>query len=555
MSSARLTPAPDVHPDPPPATATAQVSVVLIAYDDVRNVRRAVASALHQGPAVAEVVAVDDASRDGTGAVLDALARTEPRLRVLHRTVNSGGCGTPRNEGLRAATGRYVMFLDSDDVLPPGAVDTLLTAALRAGAPVAAGACVRRELPSLREVRWQPELYTRRRTLRSPEARPRLVRDTLCVNKLYDRRFLTGHDVRFPEGRYVYEDFVFTARVLAAAPRIALVPETVYVWQVRRDAARPSLSLDRDAVTNWQARLRAHRACVDILREAGRTRLAHAARTKFLDHDLRMYAVELPARDERHRREWWRLTRAHLAGFEAAELAAARAPARWVARVVLACDTPVDLERLAELAARPARLLPPYAQAAGRAVWSAELPGVELDGILTKPVTRLPVTVEAEPVLGRRAELRLHVHDLYGRLAGAGPVGVDLALRRQSAHRSGPVHTAALSPAPGGGWSARVRLDLAALAATAPRGRPQSWALAATVRCADGSRVRVALRPAGPGLRRTLVVTRRGLLLCRPYRTTGGALSLRVARGATGAAGIAVRRARRAVSGALARRR
>ncbi len=111
------------------------------------------------------------------------------------------------------------MFLDSDDVLPPGAAAALLAAAERHGAQVASGLCVRRELPSGREVPWQPELYAKARLVARPELRTRLVHDTLCVNKLYRTDFLREHGIRFPEGRFVYEDFVFTARVLAAGPR------------------------------------------------------------------------------------------------------------------------------------------------------------------------------------------------------------------------------------------------------------------------------------------------------------------------------------------------
>ena len=399
------------------------VCVIVIGYDDVRHVGDAVRSALDQGPDVTEVVAVDDASTDGTAAVLDELAVREPRLRVLHRTANSGGCGTPRNDGLRAAAAPYVMFLDSDDVLPPGAVPALLAAARRHGSQVTAGACVRRELPDGGESRWQRALYIREAVYATPEERPRLVRDTLCVNKLYDREFLRRHDVTFPDGRFRYEDFPFTARVLAAAPRIALIPDTVYVWHVRRRAAGLSLSLDRD-VANWRGRLAAHRAAVEVLRAAGADRLAHAAQAKFLDHDLRLYLRELPTHDAPHRRAWWQAARGLLAGYSEQELRAARPPARWLARVVLAAPEPppdaAELHRLAQLASRPARLLPPYAtDAAGRPVWSAALPQAVLDGLGQRPRQGLPVAVDGVWSAGPlgRDTLRLRVHEIYGQLA------------------------------------------------------------------------------------------------------------------------------------------
>jgi glycosyltransferase involved in cell wall biosynthesis len=72
------------------------------------------------GPAI-EVIAVDDASPDGSGRILDARAGLDPRLTVVHLARNAGP-GNARNIGLARATGRYVWFVDGDDVLPVGAL-------------------------------------------------------------------------------------------------------------------------------------------------------------------------------------------------------------------------------------------------------------------------------------------------------------------------------------------------------------------------------------------------------------------------------------------------
>ncbi|MEV5795756.1 glycosyltransferase [Streptomyces sp. NPDC052192] len=524
------------------------VTVVVIAYNDAAHVRDAVASALDQGSTVHEVIAVDDASTDATGALLDAAATRDPRLRVHHRTANSGGCGTPRNDGLRLATGRWVMFLDSDDVLPAGAATTLLDAARTSGAQVAAGGCVRRELPLGREVRWQPALYREARTYASPTAEPRLVRDTLCVGKLYDRAFLQNHGVEFPDGRFLYEDFVFTARLLAAGPRLTLLPDTVYVWHVRRDSGVPSLSLDRREIANWQARLEAHRRVAAILQAAGREELVSAAHTKFVDHDIRMYLRELHTHDAKYQQRWWQLTREYLAGFPAHAVDAARAPARWCARVILASEAPVDLQRLIELATRPGRLLPPYAVMDGQAVWSRALPQVALDDILTKPVGRLPVTVTAEVRPGRRTRLQLRVDDLYGRLAEARPVTLELEVASRTAPDRPLTHARApLGKAPGGdAWTAELELDIRQLAApNGGHGHPEAWDLAVVVHCSDGTRARAAPRPGVRQLRRTVVPTWHGLLLLQPYCTTGGALAFRTDRGLDGVTRLLARRVRR----------
>ncbi|WP_338897969.1 glycosyltransferase family 2 protein [Streptomyces sp. TG1A-60] len=526
------------------ALQQAQVSVVVIGYDDAAHVADAVRSALAQGPAVREVIAVDDGSADGSGDLLERLAEEEPRLKVIRRHTNSGGCGTPRNAGLDAATSPYVMFLDSDDALPPGAVDALLGAALEHDAPVASGLCVRRELPSDRETPWQPELYARRTLVAHPSRHVRLVHDTLCVNKLYRTAFLRERSIRFPEGRFPYEDFVFVARVLAAGPRVALVPAPVYVWHVRRSAARLSISLDRSGITNWRARIEADRLSYDILLGAGEKLLARATRTRFLDHSLRMYARELDLRGAEYRHEWWAVTRAYLATFDEGDFTPAPAPGRVVARVILAAEEPRDLARLKEIAARPARLNPPYARGGdGTPVWSADLPQVELEHLLVRPVHLLPAAVDAElRPRARGTVLRLRLHELYGRMAEAGPEAVQVDFTERDCGRVGFTRAAALVAEPEfDSWTAEVPLDLGGLGSG-------TWDLRLRLRFTDGtSRETTAHAVAGAGLlrRSALPSTRHGVLLVQPYATHAGALAVRLAPGWRGLTDVARRRLKR----------
>ncbi|MER6030566.1 glycosyltransferase family 2 protein [Streptomyces sp. NPDC001851] len=537
-------PDPPVRPDTAEPVSAPQVGVVVIGYNDRAHLADAVRSALAQGPAVAEVVAVDDCSTDGSAELLDRLAADEPRLRVVRRRENSGGCGSPRNTGIDAVTTPYVMFLDSDDVLPSGAVDALLTAAVEAHAEVASGLCVRRELPSGREQPWQAPLYTAHTTLARPTQRPHLVHDTLCVNKLYRTDFLREHGIRFPEGRFLYEDIVFTARVLAAGPRMALVPDLVYVWHVRRSAERLSLSLDRDHIDNWHARVEACAQAYDILLSAGQKELARAARAKFLDHEVRMYVRELGLRDAHYQRAWWAHTREYLTHYEAPDWELnPTAAGRVLARVVLESPEPRDLPRLRELAARPARLLPPYARTPdGVPVWSADLPQVTLAPYLTGPVAALPLAVDAALRPRARASLLgLRLHELYGRVAEAGPREVDVEWVSRDDERTRGRTTVPLAPLGTDGWSAKLTVDLAALGAG-------TWDLRLTVRFADGTQREVtahALAGAGRLRRRAVPSARHGVLLVQPYATHSGALAVRVATGVRGVAQVLRSRLRR----------
>lgn len=96
------------------------LSIVLPVHGVRQYLDECLDSVLPPGAEV-QVIAVDDASPDGCGELLDQRAAADPRLRVIHAE-RSGGPGSARNAGLALASGAYVWFVDGDDVLPPGAV-------------------------------------------------------------------------------------------------------------------------------------------------------------------------------------------------------------------------------------------------------------------------------------------------------------------------------------------------------------------------------------------------------------------------------------------------
>lgn len=91
------------------------VSVVMPAWNALEFIGAAMQSVLSQSYRDLELIVVDDGSTDGDYA---ALARLDPRVRVLQ--VARGGVGRARNLGIRHARGRYIAFLDADDLWVPG---------------------------------------------------------------------------------------------------------------------------------------------------------------------------------------------------------------------------------------------------------------------------------------------------------------------------------------------------------------------------------------------------------------------------------------------------
>jgi len=210
------------------------ISVIIPVHNVEQYLRDCLDSVLGQPVGSIEVIAVDDASADGSGALLDDRAASDPRLRVVHLESNAGQ-GHARNTGLAMASGEYVWFVDGDDRLEDGAL-----AAVEARLTAPGGR------PDVLLIDWVSR-YPDGRTEPSPGrgllARvpaegctlaqlPRLIDLTMTSwSKLLRRGFLDKLGVTFAAG--VHEDILVTCAALLAADSIAAVDQVCYGY--RRD--------------------------------------------------------------------------------------------------------------------------------------------------------------------------------------------------------------------------------------------------------------------------------------------------------------------------------
>ena len=109
-----------------------EVSVIVPCYNVERFVETCVNSITSQETTHSfEVVCIDDGSTDATGSILDTIATAEAPVRVVHQS-NRGFSGA-RNAGIAEARGASLMFVDSDDLMLPGAIETLCNAYAEGG--------------------------------------------------------------------------------------------------------------------------------------------------------------------------------------------------------------------------------------------------------------------------------------------------------------------------------------------------------------------------------------------------------------------------------------
>lgn len=113
------------------------ISIIIPVYNVASYLVKCLDSCFSQNNEDLEVLAIDDGSCDGSGHILDNYALRESRLRVFHQ--KNAGVVTARNRGIAEAKGDWLMFVDSDDYLPAGAVDCLIHEAIRMDADIVVG--------------------------------------------------------------------------------------------------------------------------------------------------------------------------------------------------------------------------------------------------------------------------------------------------------------------------------------------------------------------------------------------------------------------------------
>ncbi|MFI7296274.1 glycosyltransferase family 2 protein [Streptomyces sp. NPDC050121] len=241
-----------------------KVSVIVPVHNPGPAIETCIASLLRQSlpPDAYEVIFVDDGSTDATPARLDALAAEDPRVRVIHQE-NSGWAGKPRNVGIDASRGEYVMFVDDDDHLGDEALERMYAYGVAHDADIVVGkmAGQGRAVPV--------ELFRTNRPHACVEDTPLI--DSLTPHKMFRRAFLDRTGLRFPEGRRRLEDHVFVTEAYLRAGNVSVLSDYVCYYHVRRDDAS-NLSLRRFDPAGYFEHLREALDVVERYTEPGALR-------------------------------------------------------------------------------------------------------------------------------------------------------------------------------------------------------------------------------------------------------------------------------------------
>lgn len=211
-----------------------QISVIVPVYKAEKYIEDCVNSILSQTYGDFELILVEDGSPDASGAICDGLARRDDRIRVIHK--ENGGAATARNAGLDVAKGKYIAFVDGDDLIHPQYLEFQLTLLEEKQADVAwchydfftqEDTCFADLLDIRKEIQNCTIEYGAQMLAEFDKHYRRVSLISLCM-KLYKREIFA--DIRIPEG-FIEEDSMVLPLILERAKAYAHVKLPLYHWR------------------------------------------------------------------------------------------------------------------------------------------------------------------------------------------------------------------------------------------------------------------------------------------------------------------------------------
>lgn len=220
------------------------ISVIIPIYNTEKYLAECIDSVLAQNIKgitavnIIEIILVNDGSRDSSGQIINEYANNYPNVIAIHQ--ENAGQSVARNNGIEVARGEYIYFLDSDDLLPPGALSSLYKLSITTDSDVVITHC--KAFNSRRSWFIDDHAEVASSCFRQVKFSHRsiLMNTPGPVAKLYKKSLLLKHHIRFPLGIKIGEDWIFVLNAMFHANHISSSPDITYLYRAREDEDNPS---------------------------------------------------------------------------------------------------------------------------------------------------------------------------------------------------------------------------------------------------------------------------------------------------------------------------
>lgn len=211
------------------------VSVIVPVYNASKYLRECVDTIIGQLYKKIEIILVDDGSSDESLEICKELSLNDSRIKVLHK--KNGGASSARNCGILAATGDWLVFVDSDDLLQPFHIEHLLAAQEKWNADfVIAGIQYWNVRTNLFQNKSYKELHLVGNELVDAINKEKIYLNGGPVSKLYKTRIIRENGIFFNEKMLFAEDCDFMLRYYSHIDSIIFTGYTDYIYRLLPDS-------------------------------------------------------------------------------------------------------------------------------------------------------------------------------------------------------------------------------------------------------------------------------------------------------------------------------
>ena len=219
-----------------------KVSIIIPVYNTEKYLERCILSVENQTYTNIEIIIVDDASPDNSAQVYEKLQKQYSNIAVVKHATNQKQVAS-RNSGLLVATGEWILFLDSDDILYPTAIEQLVAQGKKDNTSIVL-ATYTKNINDHRHIVFSGRLPTGKYPL--PKFLAQLFNcvplDVVsCIGtKLYKLSFLREHSICFRQESKYNEDLMIVLDVLSHTEEISYLDEAVYEYDIRQQGSTQS---------------------------------------------------------------------------------------------------------------------------------------------------------------------------------------------------------------------------------------------------------------------------------------------------------------------------
>lgn len=227
------------------------ISVIVPMYNTESYIEKTVLSIINQTYQDVEIILINDASTDQTLEIAKAFKKKYQNIVLLEQKVNKG-VSAARNLGLKVAKGKYITFVDSDDLLTKHALEKMIYTAKQNDADLVLGIYKNLTLNNIS----LPGIYKKFISLTQKGrvftfTNPEIFSHVYIFGKLYKKELLV--DNYFPEGISYAEDQPFTMHAYLNAKRIFIVPSVVYYYREREQGDSATQHIIKYPLKNLQS--------------------------------------------------------------------------------------------------------------------------------------------------------------------------------------------------------------------------------------------------------------------------------------------------------------